>query len=48
SRSNRTSGTGLGLSIVKHVAMHHNARIELESQPGHGTTIRIIFPGPHR
>ncbi|MCM8900047.1 PAS domain S-box protein [Caldicoprobacter algeriensis] len=48
SRSNRTSGTGLGLSIVKHGAMHHNARIELESQPGQGTTIRIIFPAPHR
>ncbi|SFP95014.1 sensor histidine kinase [Caldicoprobacter faecalis] len=47
SRSNRTSGTGLGLSIVKHGAMHHNARIELESQPGHGTTIRIIFPVSH-
>lgn len=47
SRSNRTSGTGLGLSIVKHGAIHHNARIELESQPGHGTTIRIIFPVSH-
>ncbi len=47
SRSNRTGGTGLGLSIVKHGAMHHNARIELESQPGHGTTIRVIFPAPH-
>jgi len=44
SRSNRTSGTGLGLSIVKHGAMHHNARIELESYPGQGTTIRLIFP----
>ncbi len=44
SRSNRTSGTGLGLSIVKHGAMHHNAKIELESYPGQGTTIRLIFP----
>lgn len=43
SRSNRTGGTGLGLSIVKHGAMHHNAKIELESQPGQGTTIRVIF-----
>lgn len=44
SRSSRTGGTGLGLSIVKHGAMHHNAKIELESQPGQGTTIRVIFP----
>ncbi|MBM7582174.1 two-component system phosphate regulon sensor histidine kinase PhoR [Caldicoprobacter guelmensis] len=47
SRSSRTGGTGLGLSIVKHGAMHHNAKIELESQPGQGTTIRVIFPVPH-
>ena len=44
SHSKAVGGTGLGLSIVKHAAMIHNAKIELESQPGEGTTIRVIFP----
>ena len=44
SHSKAVGGTGLGLSIVKHAAMNHNAKIELESQPGEGTTIRVIFP----
>jgi len=43
SHSKSTGGTGLGLSIVKHGAIYHNAAIELESQVGKGTTIRIIF-----
>ena len=44
SRSKAVGGTGLGLSIVKHAAMIHNAKIELNSTPGLGTTIRIRFP----
>ena len=44
SHSKAVGGTGLGLSIVKHAAMIHNAKIELESTPGEGTTIRVIFP----
>ncbi len=44
SRSKQTGGTGLGLAIVKHiVARHENARLELESEVGKGTTIRVIF-----
>ncbi len=44
SRSKQTGGTGLGLAIVKHiVARHENAKLELESEVGKGTTIRIIF-----
>jgi two-component system phosphate regulon sensor histidine kinase PhoR len=46
SHSKETGGTGLGLSIVKHGAMCHNAKINLESTEGVGTTITIIFePG---
>ena len=44
SHSKAVGGTGLGLSIVKHAVMNHNAKIELESQEGAGTTIRVIFP----
>ena len=44
SHSKAVGGTGLGLSIVKHAALNHNAKIELESQEGKGTTIRVIFP----
>ncbi len=44
SHSKEIGGTGLGLSIVKHSAAYHHARIELESTPGKGTCIRLIFP----
>lgn len=44
SHSKASGGTGLGLSIVKHAVLYHHGRIELESTPGTGTTIRAIFP----
>ena len=44
SHSKEIGGTGLGLSIVKHVAQHHDANVSLESEPGLGTTITIVFP----
>ena len=44
SHSKASGGTGLGLSIVKHAMQLHHGRIELESTPGTGTTIRTIFP----
>ncbi len=44
SRSKELGGTGLGLSIVKHVAMLHQARIDLESVVEGGTTITVTFP----
>ena len=44
SRSKATGGTGLGLAIVKHIALLHEARIDLQSQVGTGTTIRVTFP----
>ena len=44
SRSKAVGGTGLGLSIVKHAALVHDARIEMESQPEKGTSIAVIFP----
>ncbi len=44
SHSKEVGGTGLGLSIVKHGAQFHNARVEMQSEPGKGTAITIIFP----
>ncbi len=43
SRSKSTGGTGLGLAIVKHIVAKHNAQLELESEVGVGTCIKIIF-----
>lgn len=43
SHSRQTGGTGLGLSIVKHGAALHHARIKLESEPGRGTKMELIF-----
>ena len=46
SHSKASGGTGLGLSIVKHAVQYHHGRIELESTPGTGTTIRVVCPNP--
>jgi signal transduction histidine kinase len=37
-------GTGLGLSIVKGLIERHGGRLAIESQPGVGTRISVIFP----
>jgi len=44
SHSKETGGTGLGLSIVKHAALIHGAKIEVDSTPGIGTTMTVRFP----
>jgi two-component system sensor histidine kinase BaeS len=38
------SGTGLGLAITKQLIQNHGGRIEVTSQPNHGTTFTIHFP----
>ncbi len=48
SRSKETGGTGLGLAIVKHIAVVHDAALELVSEPEVGTQIQVIFPKTHR
>ena len=42
-RSKESSGTGLGLSIVKHICILYGYKINIESQIGIGTEIKISF-----
>ncbi|MDR1573753.1 MAG: PAS domain-containing protein [Clostridiales Family XIII bacterium] len=44
SRNKAAGGTGLGLSIVKHGALLHEAKIELQSEEQKGTRISLLFP----
>ncbi len=48
SRSRETGGTGLGLAIVKHVVNRHQARLEIISEEGKGSTFSIVFPAKRR
>jgi two-component system, NtrC family, sensor kinase len=40
----RTDGTGLGLAIVKRYVEQNGGRLELDSRPGAGTTVRVRIP----
>jgi two-component system phosphate regulon sensor histidine kinase PhoR len=44
SRSRETGGTGLGLSIVKHILIRHQAKLDITSELGVGSTFCVIFP----
>lgn len=44
SHSKERGGTGLGLSIVKHGAILHGAKVNVESSEGKGTRMEILFP----
>ena len=40
----KASGTGLGLAIVKSIIDNHDGQIDLQSEPGKGTHVRIVLP----
>lgn len=41
----KSSGMGIGLSISRGIIEGHDGSMELESQPGEGTTFRFYMPG---
>jgi two-component system sensor histidine kinase HydH len=43
--STRKDGTGLGLAISHQIVEQHHGRIEVTSNEGQGTTMRVILPG---
>ena len=44
SRSRAAGGTGLGLAITKHVAMRHEAELQIQSRLQQGSTFSLVFP----
>jgi two-component system sensor histidine kinase PilS (NtrC family) len=39
-----TKGTGLGLAIVHRIVSDHDGEVQIESEPGHGTRVRVRVP----
>jgi two-component system, cell cycle sensor histidine kinase and response regulator CckA len=44
----REKGTGLGLSICYRIVKSHAGFVDVESEPGHGTTFYIYLPVKHQ
>lgn len=44
SRARKEGGAGIGMSLVAIILEHHNAVLSVESEPGCGTTMRIVLP----
>ena len=42
--SGKPNGTGLGLTIAERIVSAHGGRIEIDSKPGRGTRVTMLFP----
>ncbi len=40
----KPNGTGLGLTIADRIVAAHGGRIEIDSSPGRGTRVTLLFP----
>jgi signal transduction histidine kinase len=40
----KPTGTGLGLAICRSIVSEMRGKMSMESQPGRGTTVRVLFP----
>jgi two-component system phosphate regulon sensor histidine kinase PhoR len=45
--SGHGGGLGLGLTLARHIARAHGGEILVHSDPGKGTTFRVLLPVPH-
>ncbi|MGH9457558.1 MAG: two-component system sensor histidine kinase NtrB [Thermoanaerobaculia bacterium] len=43
-RTSQPSGTGLGMAISYRIVQEHGGRIDVDSEPGHGTRITVALP----
>jgi signal transduction histidine kinase len=42
------AGTGIGLSIVEQIVLHHGGKMEVTSQPGHGSCFTVVLAARSR
>jgi signal transduction histidine kinase len=45
--STKYQGRGLGMSVVLGILRGHGGAVKIQSQPGKGTTVRVLFPESH-
>ena len=39
-----SAGSGIGLAVVSEIVEKHEGKLEVQSEPGKGTTVQLIFP----